>query len=77
MELQERSKVYVGRRGSISEEVSTPFCRPRTFVKYHDLSFGDKALLMEEDCDNPQFQVGLDVLIVKEVEVVKLKIVVL
>nr|GEY26677.1 putative reverse transcriptase domain-containing protein [Tanacetum cinerariifolium] len=44
---------YVGTRGSISEEVSVPIHKLHTFVNYHDLSFGDKALLTEEDCDNP------------------------
>ncbi|GJZ62676.1 hypothetical protein Tco_0618813 [Tanacetum coccineum] len=56
IELQERPIIYVGTRGSISEEVSAPVRKPRIFAKYHDLSFRDKALLTEEDCDNLQFQ---------------------
>ncbi|GJV15857.1 hypothetical protein Tco_1361180 [Tanacetum coccineum] len=51
--LNPRSRVYVGMQRSISEEVFAPVRKPRTFVQYHDLSFGDKALLTEEDYDNP------------------------
>ncbi|GJR36883.1 putative reverse transcriptase domain-containing protein [Tanacetum coccineum] len=90
-----RGLEYVGTRGPISEEVSAPFCKPRTFVKYDDLSFGDKALLtgstpiartMSGARSAQNYgqklkiffvwdvgQVSLDLLILKEVEVVRLE----
>nr|GEZ04520.1 putative reverse transcriptase domain-containing protein [Tanacetum cinerariifolium] len=49
MELQARSWVYVGTRGSIPNEIPTSLRKDRIIVKCHVLSLEDKAHLTRED----------------------------
>ncbi|GKF27798.1 hypothetical protein Tco_0094140 [Tanacetum coccineum] len=61
MELQERSRVYMGTRRSISEEIPTSVFKDRAVVKCCVLSLEDKAQLTGGDYNTPCFRTMYDV----------------
>ncbi|GKF60993.1 hypothetical protein Tco_0177779, partial [Tanacetum coccineum] len=56
MELQERSRVYMGTRRSIPEEIPTSVLKDRAIVKCCVLSLKDKAQLTGGDYNTSCFR---------------------
>ncbi|GJR26569.1 hypothetical protein Tco_1102801 [Tanacetum coccineum] len=62
MELQERSRVYIGTRRSILEEIPTSVLKDRAVVKCCVLSLEDKAQLTGGDYNTSYFRSLYDIM---------------